>query len=157
MLEFCQKFAKFFRKFNVAIFFCVGDALVAPCPALASEANYSKNPLAKSIIFRSFLAPSPALASEANYSKNPSVKSIIFRSFLGSSKGRCSALHSEACCSKKPLTKIDHFSAHRLPPQGALHSLSELNNQNPRRSLPRPAGGLIGRGRSARRPAGLVF
>ena len=50
-------------------------------------------------------APYPALASEANYSKNPSLKSIIFRSFLGSSKGRCSALHSEACCSKKPLLK----------------------------------------------------
>ena len=34
---------------------CVGDALVPPSPALASEANYSKNPSVKSIIFRSFL------------------------------------------------------------------------------------------------------
>ena len=51
------------------------------------------------------MGPYPALGDEANYSKNPSVKSIIFRSFLGSSKGRCSALHSEACCSKKPLLK----------------------------------------------------
>ena len=58
--------------------YSVGDALVGPYPALHDEANYSKNPL---------------------------LKSIIFRSFLGSSKGRCSALHSEACCSKKPLLK----------------------------------------------------
>ena len=60
------------------------------------------------ILFRerdAVVAPYPALGDESNYSKNPSVKSIIFRSFLGSSKGRCSALHSEACCSKKPLLK----------------------------------------------------
>ena len=104
------------------------------------------------------MPPYPALGDEANYSKNPSVKSIIFRSFLGSSKGRCSALHSEACCSKKPLLKSIISRLIACPLRGlCIACRNSTTKTQDVRFLGRPAGGLVGRGRSARRPAGLVF